>query len=182
MTDTKSLYERDFVLWTETQAEALRAAGHGGTNQALDWENLAEEIESLGRSDKRELHSQIYRIIRHLLKLQFSPATDPRSGWRESVVDARARGELVLADSPSLQPQLEQIVLTQMPRAIKRTIFDLGERGEIDPTTERALRTAGYSADQILGDWFPPEPLRSTEPTHPRPRRRRGTRPGGRTR
>jgi Domain of unknown function DUF29 len=89
MTDVKSLYERDFVLWTKQQAEALRAAARSGSNQALDWENLAEEIESLGRSDRRELHSQIYRIIRHLAKLQFSPATDPRRGWREAIRDGR---------------------------------------------------------------------------------------------
>src|SRR4051794_22394006 len=142
MTDTKSLYERDFIAWTERQAEALCAAAHGGTHLVLDWKNLAEEIESLGRSDRRELHSQIYQIIRHLLKLQFSPAAGPRSGWRESVVDGRAQAEFVLADSPSLQPQLDQTVLAQTPRAIKRAIFDLGEHGEIDPATERALRAA----------------------------------------
>ena len=87
MTDTQTLYDEDFVAWTEQQAEALRAAGRSSTNQLLDWENVAEEIESLGRSDRRELHSQIYRIIRHLAKLQFSPAADPRRGWRR--VDCR---------------------------------------------------------------------------------------------
>ena len=80
MTDARGLYDVDFVAWTEQQAEALRATAHGGTNQPLDWENLAEEIESLGKSDRRELRSQIYRIIRHLTKLQFSQATDPRGG------------------------------------------------------------------------------------------------------
>ena len=173
MTDTKSLYEHDFVLWTAQQAEALRAAARSGTNQALDWENLAEEIESLGRSDRRELHSQIYRIIRHLLKLQFSPAASPRSGWRESVVDGRAQAELVLADSPSLTPQLDQFVLVQTPKAIKRAIFDLSEHGEIDPATERAVRGARYSVEQVLGDWFPPEPTRPPDPTRLPGRRQR---------
>ena len=51
MADTRTLYEEDFVAWTEQQAEALRSAARGSTNQPLDWENLAEEIESLGRSD-----------------------------------------------------------------------------------------------------------------------------------
>src|SRR5689334_11388891 len=108
VTDGTSLYDEDFVAWTEHQAAALRAAAHAGSNLQLDWENLAEEIESLGRSDKRELHRQIYRIIRHLAQLQFSPARDPRPGWRESIVDGRAQAELVLADSPSLRPQLER--------------------------------------------------------------------------
>ncbi len=50
MTDLKTLYDEDFVAWAEHQAEALRAAARGGSNQALDWENLAEEIEDLGKS------------------------------------------------------------------------------------------------------------------------------------
>ena len=65
------LYDQDFVLWTEKQAAALRAAK--GSNLPLDWENLAEEIASLGKSDRRELRSQIRRVLRHLLKLEVYP-------------------------------------------------------------------------------------------------------------
>ncbi|MBV8494731.1 MAG: DUF29 domain-containing protein [Alphaproteobacteria bacterium] len=160
MNDVRTLYDEDFVAWTEQQAEALRSAGRGRTNQPLDWENLAEEIESLGKSDRRELHSQVNRIIRHLAKLQFSPASDPRHGWRESVVDGRAQTELVLADSPSLRRELERVVAAQTPKAIDRAIFDLGEFGEIDPATTRALQRGRYTVDQVLGDWFPPDPAR----------------------
>jgi hypothetical protein len=160
MSDTKSLYDQDFVAWAEQQAAALRAAARTGTNQALDWENLAEEIESLGRSDKRELRSQIYRIVRHLAKLQVSRANDPRRGWRESIRDGRMRVERILDDSPSLKPQLERFAAEETAKALERAITDLGEYGEIDPATERALRAARYSVDQILGDWFPTEPTR----------------------
>ena len=159
MTDTRGLYDVDFVAWTEQQAAALRAAAHGGTNQPLDWENLAEEIESLGKSDRRELRSQIYRVIRHLAKLQFSQATDPRGGWRDLVRDGRKQAALVLADTPSLKPQLDQLVSEESPGAIKRAVADLGEFGEVDASTRRAaLRQTRYSVDQVLGDWFPPEP------------------------
>ena len=158
MADAQTLYDRDFVAWTEQQAEALRAAAQGGANQPLDWENLAEEIESLGKSDRRELRSQIYRIIRHLAKLQFSPAIDPRRGWMESVIDGRVQAELVVADSPSLAPQVGQIVSDQTAKALKQAIFDLGEFGEVDTATQRALRQTRYTADQVLGDWFPPSP------------------------
>lgn len=158
MSDSKTLYDDDFVAWTEQQAEALRSAGRGSTNEPLDWENLAEEIESLGRSDKRELRSQIYRIIRHLVKLQFSPMADPRRGWRESVGDGRRQAELVLADSPSLKPLTEQFVREEHVGAIKRAIFDLEDYGEVDRATERMIRQAGYTADQVLGEWFPPDP------------------------
>jgi len=158
MADAKSLYDQDFVAWTEQQADALRSAGRGRTNQPLDWENLAEEIESLGKSDRRDLRSQIYRIVRHLAKLQFSPAIDPRGGWRDSIDDARKQAELVLADSPSLKPELDRIVVEETLSAIGRAISDLGEHGEINRAAERNLRRARYTADQVLGDWFPPNP------------------------
>jgi len=158
LTDLPALYDEDFVAWTEQQAQALRSAARGSTNQPLDWENLAEEVESLGKSDRRELRSQIYRIVQHLAKLQFSPAIEPRRGWRESIADGRMQAGLVLADSPSLRPQLDQIVSEQTATAIKRAISDLNEFGEIDAKTQRALRGTRYTVDQILGDWFPPAP------------------------
>lgn len=157
----RTQYDQDFFAWTEQQAEALRAASRGTTNQPLDWENLAEEIESLGRSDRRELHSQIHRIVQHLLKLQFAPATDPRRGWLNSISDARLQVELVLADSPSLRSQLDRIISLQTPKVIERALFDLGEFGEIDRAVEKALRQARYSVDQVLGDWLPPAPASS---------------------
>ena len=52
---TAHLYEEDFVRWTEQQSHALREAARLGTNVLLDWENLAEEVESLGASQRREL-------------------------------------------------------------------------------------------------------------------------------
>ena len=158
MTDARGLYDVDFVAWTEQQAEALRATAHGGTNQPLDWENLAEEIESLGKSDRRELRSQIYRVIRHLAKLQFSQATDPRGGWRDLVRDGRKQAALVLADTPSLKPQLDQLVSEESPEAINRAVSDLGEFGAVDAAAQRAPHQTRYSVDQVLGDWFPPEP------------------------
>lgn len=81
MTELKSLYDTDFLAWSKQQAEALRAAMGNGSNQRLDLGNLAEEIEDLGKSVRRELQSQIRRIVRHLLKLEHSPAKEPRRGW-----------------------------------------------------------------------------------------------------
>lgn len=164
MTDVKTLYDEDFVAWTEQQAESLRAAASGKTNQPLDWENLAEEIESLGKSDRRELRSQVRRIIRHLVKLQFSPATDPHRGWRESVNDGRSEVELLLADSPSLRNEVDRVVSDQTPTATKRALFDLEEYGEIVPTLEQAIRQTRYTREQVLGDWFPPRVSGSRKP------------------
>ncbi len=63
MADVKTLYKQDFVAWSTEQAEALGSAGRDDSNQKLDWENLAEEIEGLGISQRRELKSQIRRAL-----------------------------------------------------------------------------------------------------------------------
>src|SRR5438477_5024382 len=94
------LYEEDFVRWTEQQSSALREAAAAGTNLPLDWENLAEEIESLGRSQRHELHSRIAGIPEHLLKLDYSRANDPRRGWIETV-RASASGDRALTQRQS---------------------------------------------------------------------------------
>ena len=88
MPQSSDLYDQDFFLWTKEQAAALRRAKE--SNLPLDWENLAEEIESLGKSDRRQLTSQIRRILRHLLKLEASPAARPRAGWRSTIICAVA--------------------------------------------------------------------------------------------
>jgi hypothetical protein len=74
MAGLKSLYDTDFLAWSKQQAEALRAALRNGSDQRLDLGNLAEEIDDLGKLVRRELQSQIRRIVRHLLKLEHSPA------------------------------------------------------------------------------------------------------------
>ena len=76
MAKAGELYEQDFFLWTKEQGAALRLVKN--SNLPLDWENLAEVIASLGKSDRRELRSQIRRILRHLLKLEISPSVEPR--------------------------------------------------------------------------------------------------------
>ena len=101
MAELKSLYDNDFLAWSKQQAETLRAATRNGSNQSLDFENLAEEIEDLGKSVRRELQSQIRRVVRHLLNLKHSPAKELRRGWAESVVDARAEIEDLLEASPN---------------------------------------------------------------------------------
>jgi hypothetical protein len=163
MAQQQSLYDRDFLAWSKQQAEALRVAVRGGSNRQLDWENLAEEIEDLGRSIKRDLQSQIRRIVRHLLKLQYSPAEEPRRGWAESVVDARAEIADLLEESPSLRGELDRDIARQTQRGIELALRDLAQHQEVDASSIAAIRNASYSEDQILGDWFPPEPPREAE-------------------
>src|SRR5437763_13952348 len=118
MSDVKSLYDEDFVAWTQQQAKALRAAAGSRTNQPLDWENLAEEVENLGKTVRREIGSQIRRIIQHLLKLQYSPAIDPRRRWFESSTEARSEIADILEQNPSLRRELGDQIAKQTARAV----------------------------------------------------------------
>src|SRR5580700_4180310 len=111
MPKTNELYDRDFFLWTQERAAALRAVKN--SNLPLDWENLAEEIESLGKSDRRELRSQITRVLRHLLKLEASSAGQPRAGWRTTIDEARTEIEGLLEDSPSLRRETQALIKKQ---------------------------------------------------------------------
>ncbi len=145
------LYEEDFVRWTEQQSRALREAAGIGTNLPLDWENLAEEVESLGRSERRELRSRLAVILEHLLKLEHSPATDPRRGWIETVARERSQIELLLEDSPSLRDEVGAMIARASSRAADLTARLLRLQGEnvgnLSPPT--------FTDDQILGDWYP---------------------------
>jgi hypothetical protein len=156
MAETDTLYDRDFVLWTEEQAAALRRAKD--SNLPLDWENLAEEIESLGKSNRRELRSQITRILRHLLKLEVSRAMAPRAGWRETIIDARTEIDFLLEDSPSLRREADAMIAKQSEVAAKLATRDLDEHGEPTEAVRARLAQGGFSAEQVLGDWFPPKP------------------------
>ena len=155
-----ALYDKDFVAWSQQQAEALRVAARSGSNQLLDWQNLAEEIEGLGISQRSALRSQIRRIIRHLVKLEHSRSIAPRRGWVESIGDARAEIEDLLEISPSLKTELDRDIAAQTKRAIELAIRDLRGHDEIPDADLPRLRGASYTAEQILGDWVPEEPPR----------------------
>jgi hypothetical protein len=160
MTDLKTLYERDTVAWSEQQAAALRAAARGGSNQSLDWENLAEEIEDLAKSLRLRLRSQISRIIHHLVKLEYCPAIDPRNGWRRTIRQARLDIDRILEDSPSLKREVPRLIEKDIGRAVQLAILDLEEHGEFDQMELPTIAGVSYSEEQVLGDWLPEEPAR----------------------
>ena len=91
-------YDDDLYQWTIEQADALRRRA---INE-LDFDNLAEEIESVGRSERREIRSRLEVLLIHLLKWHYQPERQSDS-WRAPVLEARRRIEDVLADNPSLR-------------------------------------------------------------------------------
>jgi Domain of unknown function DUF29 len=145
-------YDADLVLWAEDQARALREAAKTRVNLPIDWLNVAEEIEALGKSQSRELANRVATILLHLMKLQTSSAKDPRAGWRDTVAEQRDELERLIADAPSLRPTVPRVIANEVIRARRRVVAELAARGEAARTD---LRNVTYSDEQVLGDWFP---------------------------
>ena len=129
----RSLYETDYYAWTRQQAAALRAMAARQVNSTLDLENLAEEVESLGRSDLNTVRSQVRRIIEHLLKLEYSPASEPRTDWRESV--DQARNEIEDHITTSMVPDVAGDLGRLFGRARRSAASGLVKHGEREAAT-----------------------------------------------
>jgi hypothetical protein len=97
-----TLYDDDVVAWAEQQAALIRARQWS----QLDIDNVAEEIEDVGKSDKRALRNHMVILLMHLLKWAYQPARRGRS-WNSTIVTQRAAIEQALADSPSLEGLLD---------------------------------------------------------------------------
>ena len=115
------LYDTDTVLWAEEQAKALRDR----SANALDWDNLAEEIESLAKRDKREIRNRLAVICEHLLKWRFQP--DGQSGsWRGSIVEARDRIADLIKESPTLRPYPATVLADAWPAGRRKAEAETG--------------------------------------------------------
>lgn len=101
-------YEEDAYGWALEQAALLRAR----TTAGLDWDNLAEEIDSVGRSERKEIENRLERVIEHLMKLAVCLDDDPRAGWWETFEEQRARIEMTLSENPSLRPRSPDLFAT----------------------------------------------------------------------
>ena len=147
-----SLYDSDLVAWSAEQARALREAGRQRINLPIDWENVAEEIDSLGKSERRTLSSRIGTVIEHLLKLQVSPATSPAAAWRDTIRRTRRDIAEILEDSPSLRREVPEIAARQLKAARELVVANLADYGE---QPRQLIDKITYDTDAILGDWFP---------------------------
>jgi len=97
----EDLYERDYYTWALKQAQALRRR----RTEALDWENLAEEVEGLARSEARELESRLEVLLLHLLKWRYQPKNRSRS-WQLTIREQRQRVARVMSQNPGLKRTL----------------------------------------------------------------------------
>ena len=143
---TEPLYDTDFYRWTQMQATALRAKDVA----ALDLEHLAEEIESLGKRDRRAVESYLEVILLHLLKWAYQPDRRGRS-WEKSLLQARHRLAKLLRESPSLASQVPEFLHEGYPHARRLAAVET----DLPLTTFPA--TCPWAGEQVLDEYFWPE-------------------------
>jgi hypothetical protein len=143
---TVSLYDEDFAIWTAEAARLLRERRF----DEVDIEHVAEEIEDMGKRDKRELYSRLTVLILHLLKWKWQPEKKSES-WRSTIGTQRMEIELVLDDSPSLRRAIPPAVKKVYPDSLEKATYETGLPARTFP------RECPFSPEQILDRSFLPE-------------------------
>ena len=152
-----TLYETDFYAWTQRQAERLRVLQAERVNLDLDLEHIAEEIESVGRSDRREVTSRLETILTHLLKISCSPAYEPMNGWRGTVRTQRRDLLAILEQSPSLRRVVSDAYASCYSEAVAEARLS-----HVDLSLAPLPTTCPFDLQQVLDpDWYPEPRLRS---------------------
>jgi hypothetical protein len=100
---TADSYEVDFHAWTFEQARRLRAG------EAIDAQNVAEELEDLGRSQQQQLVNRLAVLLAHMLKWEFQPKKRSQS-WTASISEQRVRIRRLMAKMPSLRAHLAESI------------------------------------------------------------------------
>ncbi|MBK5930887.1 DUF29 domain-containing protein [Halochromatium salexigens] len=124
MTDLARLYQTDYAVWAQRNAELLRERRF----EELDIEHLLEELSDTSKSDRRELFSRLLVLLAHLLKWEYQYAQlserwrefDGRS-WRATIVEQREQLAGLLRQSPGLQSAIEDIITEAYPAAVRLT-------------------------------------------------------------
>lgn len=136
-------YARDFYSWLMEQARLIRE----GRTEALDRENLAEEIESLGREQFNKLVSALRVLLTHILKWDHQPRRRSRS-WVLSIEAQRIEVETVLSDNPGLKPRLPEAIARGYRRARVEAALETGLEKSTFP------QTCPYSFDELMSREF----------------------------
>lgn len=141
----KHLYETDFLQWIETTVAQLKAQDYAH----IDWENLIDEIEDMGKRERKSLKSNLTIVLLHLLKWQYQP--DRRSNnWKSSLIEHRRRIRDDLRDSPSLKPYLEDVFDECYADAVEQAI------AETDLPAETFPRSCPYTlAEALTSNYLP---------------------------
>ena len=139
-------YEEDFYAWTVEQARLLRS----GELSSIDVANIAEEIESLGRSDKRAIESRLTVLLMHLLKWQIQSKMRSQS-WSGTILEQRRRIEKLLRESPSLRASVNEALAEAYSDAREAASNETGL-----PETNFPIECP-FTMEQVLSRSFLPE-------------------------
>ena len=161
------LYDHDYYAWVQAQVRALRER----RTEEVDWDNVAEEIDDLCKSEKRAIESHLETLIEHLLKLAYTrrlARTRNARLWEGSASLARVRITRLLDENPSLHAKLEQIFVAAYETGRIRAFSTIKVPKESIPTA------APWTFHQIMDDDFVPKPDNRPKKTnrlaHQRPR------------
>ncbi len=142
-----SKYDRDFYAWATEQAGLLRA----GRLSEADVEHIAEEIETLGRGEKRELVNRLAVLLLHLLKWAYQPERRGKS-WRLTIEEQRRQLARHLRDNPSLRAFQDEAIADAYGDAVLRA-----ER-ETDLPRDLFSWSCPHGFEQVMDDGFWPGP------------------------
>jgi len=140
------LYEIDFYAWTQEQVSLLKTQHW----DKLDTVNLIEEIETLGRKERQELRNRLGVLLGHLLKWQFQSEKRSNS-WLGTIREQRIQIKLLLQDSPSLKPYLDEVFLAAYELGLALAIRETKLGEQVFP------EVCPYTPDQSMNPEFLPE-------------------------
>ncbi|ATO31323.1 hypothetical protein DZA65_00400 [Dickeya dianthicola] len=139
-------YDNDFYGWTQEQASLLRS----GRLAELDVHNLLEEIEAMGRSERRELEFRLQVLFMHLLKWEYQPSHRGKS-WQLTIEEQRRKAMRVLSENPSLKSRLQNIIVDAYGDAVIGAERETGLNRGLFPAN------CPWSFDQAVNPDFYPE-------------------------
>lgn len=140
------LYERDFCLWLELNVQQMKA----GALEAIDMIHVIEELETMGRSERQALQSNLQVVLMHLLKYKYQPEKRSKS-WRFTLLEHRDRIEALLEDSPSLRTYLSEIFARCYAKARKKAAVETELDIEIFPLS------SPFTIEETLDSDYLPE-------------------------
>jgi hypothetical protein len=139
------LYEADLYAWANREAQRLRLVRPDG----VDWENLAEEMEDLGKSQRLALMSNLRVVLLHLIKWKYQPEKR-KSGWRASIVAHRRRIADLIEASPSLAALPAKILADEYAKSREDALAETGIAAGLVPVR------CPFTVEQVLHSGFPP--------------------------
>ena len=143
--EARSDYDQDFNQWLEKNVALLKA----GQYKELDAANIAEELESMGKRDKRQLVNRMIILLAHLIKWHYQPGAIS-SSWKGTIIEQRRRLLQLLSDSPSLKPLLEERLNMAWQEARKTASAETGQPMSTYP------EVCPWELQTILRDeWYP---------------------------